>query len=388
VTSFPADARRLILARALRGFGDGLVSVLLAGHLTALGYSPFQVGAIVTGTLFGSALLTLAVGIYGHRLDHRRVLLGASALMLATGIGFARVTAFWPLLVIAVVGTLNPSAGDVSLFLPTEQAMLAGTVDGRARTSLFAWYNLSGAFAGALGALASGLPTVPRVGFLVYAALAVLAALLYAPLPSPKPRDEAPSAAPLAESRRVVLRLAALFSLDAFGGGFVVQSLLVLWLYRRFALSVETTGVIFFASGLLGAVSQLGSSWLSARIGHVRTMVYTHLPSNALLVLTAVMPTAPLAIALLLLRTSISQMDVPARQAYVMAVVPPRERAAASSLTNVPRSLAAALPPLIAGALLARSSFGWPLICAGVLKGGYDLLLLAQFGSLPPKEAA
>jgi MFS family permease len=395
-----ADARRLVAARALRGFADGFVSVLLAGYLTAIGYSPFQVGAIVTGTLLGSAAVTLAVGLASHRLNHRRVLLAASLLMLATGIGFAGVTAFWPLLVIAVVGTLNPSAGDVSLFLPTEQALLAETGDGRDRTALFAWYNLAGAFAGALGALGSAIPvtlamrnhwnavSAQRAGFVLYAAIAVLAALLYASLtPGTAPAAAAPSA-PLLQSRRVVLRLAALFSLDSFGGGFVVQSLLVLWLYRRFALSVETAGAVFFAAGLLGAISQLGSAWLAARIGHVRTMVYTHLPSNVLLVLTALMPTAPLAIAMLLLRTSISQMDVPARQAYVMAVVPPRERAAAASVTNVPRSLAAAIPPLITGALLDRSAFGWPLIIAGTLKAIYDLLLLAQFGSREPEHAA
>jgi MFS family permease len=396
--SAAADARRLVATRALRGFADGLVSVLLAGYLTAIGYSPFQVGAIVTGTLLGSAALTLAVGLGGHRLARRGVLLGAAALMVATGLGFAAVTAFWPLLLIAVVGTLNPSAGDVSLFLPTEQALLSESVDGRDRTALFAWYNLSGAFAGAVGALASGIPlalarrhhwdalAAERAGFVVYAAIGLVAAFVYASLPRGAVPSEPVASAPLLTSRRVVLRLAALFSLDSFGGGFVVQSLLVLWLYRRFALSTASAGAIFFAAGLLGALSQLGSSHLAARIGHVRTMVYTHLPSNVLLILTAFMPTATLAVAMLLLRTSISQMDVPARQAYVMAVVPPRERAAASSVTNVPRSLAAALPPLVAGALLDRTAFGWPLVCAGVLKAIYDVLLLAQFGSQQPEH--
>jgi predicted MFS family arabinose efflux permease len=303
-------------------------------------------------------------------------------------------------LVIAIVGTLNPSAGDVSLFLPTEQAVLSEKIDSRHRTEAFAFYNLSGAFAGALGALMSGVPvmlamrhgwdsiTAFRAGFVLYAVVAIFAGLLYASLADGAARARDAPAAALEKSRRVVLRLAALFSLDSFGGGFVVQSLLVLWLYRRFALSVETTAAIFFAAGLLGAVSQLGSSWLAARIGHVRTMVYTHLPSNALLVLTAFMPTAPLAIATLLLRTSISQMDVPARQAYVMAVVPPEERAAASSVTNVPRSLAAAIPPLVAGAILDRTTFGWLLILAGTIKAIYDILLLVQFGSLEPEHSA
>ena len=179
-----------------------------------------------------------------------------------------------------------------------------------------------------------------------------------------------------------MLRLATLFSLDAFGGGFVVQSLLVLWLYRRFQLSVATAGAIFFAAGMVGALSQLLSSKLAARIGHVRTMVYTHLPANLFLVVAGVVPSAPLAVTFLLLRASLSQMDVPARQAYVMALVPPEERMAASSVTNVPRSLAAAIPPLFAGILLDRSSFGWPLVLGGVLKALYDLLLLAQFRTL------
>ena len=179
-----------------------------------------------------------------------------------------------------------------------------------------------------------------------------------------------------------------LFSLDSFGGGFVVQSLLALWLFRRFGLSVETAGAIFFAAGLAAGLSQLLSARLAARIGLIHTMVFTHLPSNVLLVLVAVMPTAPLAVACLLLRMCISQMDVPARQSYVMAVVPPEERAAAASVTNVPRSLAAALSPLLAGALLTRTSFGWPLVCAGVAKIVYDLLLLSQFRAVVPEEEA
>jgi predicted MFS family arabinose efflux permease len=195
-------------------------------------------------------------------------------------------------------------------------------------------------------------------------------------------------AAPLARSRRVVLRLAALFTLDSFGGGFVVQSLVVLWLYRRFALSVATTGTIFFAAGLVAAWSQFLSARLAGRIGLVRTMVYTHLPANIFLALAGVVPSAPLAVAFLLLRAALSQMDVPARQAYVMGLVPPEERMAAASVTNVPRSLASALPPLFTGLLLDWSSFGWPLVCGGALKALYDLLLLAQFrGVHPPADS-
>jgi MFS family permease len=380
------DARILLVTRILRGFADGIVAVILAGYLTSLGFSPFQVGAIVTGTLLGSAALTLAAGLWGGRFTKRRILLGASALMCATGIGFAGVTAFWPLFVVAVAGTLNPSAGDVSLFLPTEQAALAHASSDRDRTSLFAWYNLGGSLAGALGALASGIPAfierhrhldVERWVFVVYAATAMIAAIFYTRLSS---SIEAPSVTmALQKSRKIVLKLSALFSLDSLGGGLVVQSLVILWLYKRFGLSVTTAGQIFFVAGLCGAFSQLASSWLAERIGLVETMVYTHLPSNLLLVLAGLMPNATGAVTCLLLRMSVSSMDVPARQSYVMSVVPPEERAAASSVTNVPRSLAAALTPLAAGWMLEHSTFGWPLICAGIIKAIYDLLLLAQF---------
>ena len=394
--STTADTRLLLATRALRGFADGLVSVLLASYLSALGFSPFRIGAIVTGTLVGSAALTLAIGLFSHRLSRKRILIGASLLMLATGAGFFGVTQFWPLLVIAVAGTLNPSSGDVSLFLPTEQAVLAEIVPGPDRTLLFAWYNLAGTFAGAAGALASGGPaTVARLldipllqaqrgGFLVYACVAVIAGLLYRGL-SPRVESQyAQAKRPLAKSRAIVLRLAALFSIDSAGGGFVVQSLLALWLFHRFNLSVPATAAFFFVAGLFAALSQLLSSRLAARFGLINTMVFTHLPANLLLIVAGIIPSAPIALSLLLVRMILSSMDVPARQSFVMAVVPPEERAAAASVTNVPRSLASALTPLLAGAMLEHTSFGWPLICGGILKAGYDLLLLAQFRHLKP----
>ncbi len=394
------DAGRLILAHGLRAFADGFVSVTLASYLTGLGFSPLEVGAIVTSTLLGSAVLTLAVGLFGQRLRRRTLLLGASALMLLTGLGFASVTAFWPLLVIAVVGTLNPSAGDVSVFLPIEQAILPETAADRDRTALFARHNLAGRLAGVSGALASGIPpvlahraswdltTVQRAGFVLYAAVAVLAALLYSRLlPALEVRPTRKRLAPLATSRPMMLRLAALFTLDSAGGGLVVQSLLALWLFKRFDLPVQIAGAVFFAAGLLAAFSQLVSSRLAAAIGLINTMVFTHLPSNVLLMLAALMPNAPLAVAFLLLRMLFSQMDVPARQSYVMAVVPREEREAAASVTNVPRSLGSAFTPLLAGWLLSQTAFGWPLIIAGITKSVYDVLLLVQFrGVKPPEE--
>jgi predicted MFS family arabinose efflux permease len=375
-----------------------MVSVLLASYLSDLGFSPVEIGVLITGTLFGSAALTLAVGLFGQRLSPRHILLATSGLMFLTGLGFLGVTSFWPLLLIAIAGTLNPSAGDVSPFLPTEQALLTRTVPAAGRTALFARYNLTAIFLGACGALVSGVPVAiakhqdwdliaaQRSGFVLYAAVAVLVALLYRGLSPSLDPSPASRAAPLARSRRIVLRLAALFSLDSFGGGFVVQSLLALWLFKRFGLSLEVAGAVFFAAGLLGAFSQLASAWLAQRIGLVRTMVYSHLPSNCLLILAAFAPSAPLAVACFLARQSLSQMDVPARQSYVMAMVPPEERAAAASITNLPRSLVAAFAPALGGYLLDRSTFGWPLLLGGSIKIVYDLLLLAQFRHQRPEE--
>ena len=370
--------RRVVAVRALRGFADGFVSVLLAEHLLSLGFSPLRVGIIVTGTLVGSAVLTLAVGLVGHRITTRTLLLGASALMAATGAGFATVEAFLPLLAIAAIGTLNPSAGDVSVFLPTEQAFLAGHASPTDRAGLYARYNLGGSLAGAFGALLAAAVT-GRAGFVIYTAVALVAAALYWQLPRDRPVVREDGARPLQHSRRVVLTLAALFSLDSAGGGLVVQSLLVLWLHLRWDLSPATTGAVFFAVGTLSAFSQLAAAWLARRIGLIRTMVFTHLPANGFLVLAALAPNRWLAIALLLLRSALSQMDVPARQAFVMSVVRPEERAAAASVTNVPRSLAAATTPALAGWLLSTGRLAWPLVLAGVAKATYDVLLLLQF---------
>ncbi|MCA9853252.1 MAG: MFS transporter [Dehalococcoidia bacterium] len=394
--SATVDARRLVTARSLRGFADGFVSVALASYLRDIGFSPIEVGAIVTSTLLGSAALTLVVGFWASGVPQRTVLIIATGLMAFTGFGFAGITEFWPLLVVAFAGTLNPSGGDVSVFLPVEQSLLTGAVADRDRTALFARYNLGAIFAAALGALCSGLPVffanraeidvteAQRIAFALYGVLALGLTLLYLGLQQPEGLRR--RAAPLKESRRIVLRLSALFSLDSLGGGLVVQSLLALWLFERFDLSVGATGTIFFAAGLCSAFSQLVAAWLARRIGLIRTMVYTHLPANLFLILAALMPNVGLAVAFLLARMALSQMDVPARQSYVMAVVPPEERVTAASVTNVPRSLAAATTPLVAGLMLNATSFGWPLIAAGLIKATYDLLLLWQFQSVRPPE--
>src|SRR5215204_3496703 len=394
------DAGVLLRARGVRAFGDGFVSVLLPLHLTTLGFSNLQIGAVATTTLIGSAALTLLVGLLAYRLGRRLLLLRASLLMIATGLGFAFVHDFWPLVVVAFMGTLNPSSGDVSIFLPTEQALLPQTVNAPQRTALFARYSLVGSLVAALGALSAGLPDLVAEGtdvtlgqaiegmFLLYALLGLGAFWLYRGLsPQLEPAD-AHATAPLGRSKRMVYTLAGLFSLDSFGGGFVVQSLLALWLFQRFDLSVTTTGTIFFWTGLLSAFSQLAAPRLANRIGLVKTMVYTHIPANVFLMATPFMPTLPLAIATLLLRSTLSSMDVPARTSYVMAVVTPPERPAAASVTNVPRSLAAAASPSLSGWMLSVSGFGWPLLIGGALKVMYDLLLLHMFEKeRPPEES-
>ena len=392
------DVRRLLWVRGLRAFGDGYVSLLLPLYLITLGLSPFQVGVIATGTLLGSGILTLLVGLHAYRFRYRTLLLMATALMMATGLGFAAVSDFWPLLVIAVVGTLNPSSGDVSVFLPLEQAVLARVVGDRQRTSVFARYSLVGALVGAVGALFAGFPEflagAMNIGvkpalqamFVLYALLGLVSSLIYRKLPASLAVETDTPVAPLRQSKRIVYTLATLFSLDAFGGGFIVQSLLALWLFEKFQLSIVVTGAIFFWTGVLSAFSYLVAVRIANRIGLVNTMVFTHLPANALLLALPFVPDLPWVIVLLLVRSALSQMDVPTRSSYVMAVVSPGERAAAASITSVPRSLASAVSPLIAGYLLGLSSFGWPLLIAGSLKIAYDLLLLTTFRTVRPPE--
>jgi MFS family permease len=398
VTGSPA-IRRLLAAKALRGFADGYVALLLPAWLLERGFTPLQVGVIATTTLAGSGLATLGVGWIAHRYHYRALLLAATGLMAATGLGFAAVEDYAPLLLVAFVGTLNPSSGDVSVFLPLEHAFLSRVVSDRDRTPAFARYSLVGALAGAAGSLAAGLPVllarIPGVDsraalqamFVLYAVIAAAAGLVYRGLPrsegaaSPGARHAA-----LGRSRTRVYTLAALFSVDAFAGGLVVQSMLALWLYQRHGLSPVAAGTIFFWTGLLSAASFMVAAPVARRIGLVNTMVYTHIPAGICLVLIPFAASLPAVVALLLVRAALSQIDVPTRSSYVMAIVTPEERPAAASATSVPRSLAAAASPFLAGWMLGVSAFGWPLVAAGALKIAYDLLLLITFRDVRPPE--
>jgi predicted MFS family arabinose efflux permease len=345
----------------------------------------------------GSAALTLAVGLAGHRVPAKRLLFVACGLMGLTGVAFSQIHAFWPLVVVGFIGTLNPSGGDVSPFLPLEQSLLAHLGAPSQRTRLFARYSLAGTLMTALGALSVGvleplraysrLPQLTLIegAFVAYGLLGLVSAALYRALPAPAPEAEAPRT-PLGPSRRNVLGLAALFSLDSFGGGFMVQSLFALWLFHRFGLSLAVAGGFFFWTGALSALSQLAAPMLARRIGLINTMVFTHIPASLCVIAVAFAPNVATAFALLFVRALLSNMDVPARTSYVMAIVTPAERAAAAGVTNVPRSLASAFSPALAGLLFSVSPFAWPLVIGGSLKITYDLLLLWRFQKVRPPE--
>jgi MFS family permease len=393
-----AAVERLLVAKGLRAFGDGFVSLLLPVYLLELGYNALQVGVIATATLLGSGVLALGIGLHAYRFHYRTLLLAAAMLMAATGAGFALVTDFWPLLVIAIVGTLNPSSGDVSVFLPLEHAVLSRVVADEERTATFARYSLVGSLVAAAGSLAAGVPgaaaaewgfttrTAIQAMFVLYGAIGLATFFVYRGLPAALSASGPKANAPLTRSKARVYALAALFSLDAFGGGFIVQSMIALWLYQRHGVSAAEAGAIFFFASLLSAVSFLIAVRIAERIGLVNTMVFTHIPANLCLVALPFVDSMAAVVPLLLVRSLLSQMDVPTRSSYVMAIVLPEERPAAASITSVPRSLAAAASPFVAGYMLAASSFGWFLVAAGAIKIAYDVMLLAAFRNIRPPE--
>ena len=390
------DILLLYIARGVRGFGDGFAVIILPAYLTTIGFSPGQIGVIASASLLGTALLTLAVGFIAPRHDLRNLLLAGAGLMACTGVAFPNFDAFALIAIIAFAGTVNPSTGDLGVLVPLEHAMLAHGVSDQERTRTFARYSLIGALSMAAGALAAALPdfivladitrlSAFKMMFYAYALLGLVSIALYRRLPHAR-MDEARPSAPLGPSRGIVYKLAALFSLDAFAGGFVVQSLLALWLFERFDLSLSAASLFFFWSSVFSAFSYPVAAWLAKRIGLVNTMVYTHIPSSIFLILAAFSPNLLLALVLLLLRSALSQMDVPTRTSYVMAVVTPAERTAAASVTAVPRSLASSISPAMAGVLLA-TPFSWlPLVVCGVLKIGYDVALLYSFRHVKPPE--
>jgi len=383
-------------ARGVRGFGDGFAVILLPAYLTAIGYDTVEIGYVATAALLGSSALTLLFGFAAHRYDLRQMLLVGATLIVATGVVFPNIEHFVFVLLVAFFGTINPQTGDSGIMVPLEHAMLTKSIADQDRTRAFARYSLTGALATAAGALFAATPDF-LVGFGItrlqafqamfygYAAIGVLAAFLYGQLPHASAREET-AITPLGPSRRTVYKLAALFSLDSFAGGFLVQSLLALWLFQRFDLSLSTASVFFFWTSVFTAFSYPIAARLSARIGLINTMVFTHIPSSLFLIMAAFSPDLFMTMGLLLARSALAQMDVPARSSYVMAVVTPAERTAAASVTAVPRSLASSLSPALSGWLLGLPFAGLPLVICGVLKITYDLGLLYSFRHVRPPE--
>lgn len=391
------DARLLFTTRGLRMFGYGFVSVVLVLYLAAVGLPDAQIGLVLTLTLLGDAAISLWLTTHADRVGRRRVLLVGSLLMGFAGIGFAASSSLAVLVVAATIGVISPSGNEVGPFLAVEQASLSQTIPDASRTRVFAWFNLTGSFATAAGALAGGTlataliaagnSTVNAyrgviVGYaLVACALALLFTRVSGAVEAPAPPDVSIARRlGLHRSQRTVARLSALFALDAFGGGFVVQSLIAYWFHLRFGADPAVIGGALFGANLLAGISALAAVRIAEKIGLVRTMVFTHLPSNVLLILVPLMPTLPLAIVVLLARFSISQMDVPTRQSYTMAVVDPDERSAAAGVTGIARSIGAAISPLAAAPLIGGVALaGVPFLLAGSLKIVYDVLLYRGF---------
>lgn len=406
------DVRLLFATRVARLFGYGFLAVVLVLYLAELGVAESSIGVLLTATLLGDTAISFWMTTRADRLGRRRMLRLGALLMIAGGVIFASTDAFAILLAAAIVGVISPSGGEVGPFLALEQAALAQSVPPTRRTGTFAWYSLAGSFATALGSLAggalaeglqrAGLSAVESYRALLYGYAGVGAFLLllfWRLSPSveaaPGPRwENGPSAVRprlgLHRSRGVVLRLSSLFALDAFAGGFVVQSFVAYWFHRRFGADPALLGAIFFGAHALAGLSALSAAWVARRIGLLNAMVFTHLPSNALLLLVPLMPSLGWAIAVLLVRFSISQMDVPTRQSYTMAVVDPDERSAAAGITSIARTIGAALAPVAAGPLYATAALaGLPFFTAGGLKAIYDLVLWRSFRSLkPPEETA
>jgi MFS family permease len=392
-----SDIFYLYAARSARGFGDGFAAIILPAYLSELGFNPFQIGVVATAALLGSAVMTLAIGILAPRHDLRTLLLACAGLMIATGAAIPSSQHFVFIALIAFIGTMNPTTGDIGVHVPLEQAALAHGVSDQDRTRTFARYSLIGALSIAAGALTAGTPDLLvsfglermaafKIMFYIYAALGLLAGILYSCLPHAKAEAAFPQRRALGPSRGTVYKLAALFSLDSFAGGFAVQSLLALWLFERFELSLAAASGFFFWSNIFSAFSYPVAARLGKRFGLVNTMVFTHIPSSICLILAAFSSSLTIVLALLLVRSAFSQMDVPTRTSFVMAVVTPAERTAAASMTAVPRSLASSISPAISGAMLSTSFIGLPFVICGVLKIVYDVALLYSFRHMKPPE--
>jgi len=399
------DIPLLFTTRIIRMFGYGFLSVVLALYLAQRGLSEGEIGLLLTLTLAGDAAITLWITTSADRMGRRRMLIFGAGLMIMSGVVFSLTGNYILLVVTAIIGVISPSGNEIGPFLSIEQAALSQLLPDEKRTQTFAWYNLVGSFATATGALVGGglAQLLQGMGYtplnsyravllgytLIGVVLADLFLLLSQSVEAPKLVEAIPIRRRLGlhRSRGVVLRLSSLFAIDAFAGGLVVQSMVAYWFNIKFGVQPGVLGSIFFGANILAGVSALSAAWIAKRIGLINTMVFTHIPSNILLILVPFMPTLPLAITALLLRFSISQMDVPTRQSYTMAVVSPDERSAAMGVTSIARSVGATLSPAITGQLLSVSSLiGTPFMIAGGMKIIYDLLVWRGFRAVKPPE--
>ena len=402
------DIPLLFATRSVRLFAYGFLSVVLVLYLSAVGLDHERIGLLLTLTLLGDTAVSLPITTWADRIGRRRMLVVGAILMVFAAVLFALTRDFAWLLIAATIGVISPSGSEIGPFLSIEQAALSQLLPGVRRTTVFAWYNLIGSFATAVGALAGGFvcqwaesrgaigAEVFRPVVFGYGAFGLVLAAMFCWLssrvevaPNERTADSTKGPLGLGRSRGIVAKLSVLFALDAFGGGFIVQSVLAYWFKVRFDVDLATLGGIFFGANILAGLSSLLAARLANRIGLINTMVFTHLPSNVLLILVPLMPNFPLALTLLLIRYSISQMDVPTRQSYVMAVVSPEERSAAAGVTAMARSLGAALSPWMATRFLGADNVllaGMPFYLAGGLKVVYDLLLYREFVALKPPE--
>ena len=398
-TRLTRDGWLLLASKGTRNFGYGFLSVILALYLNEVGFTPIEVGFILTATLIGSAMLTGIVTARADRLGRRRMLMVSSALMALSGIIFAVAHTPWLLVVAALTGTISATSGEVGPFETVESAILPQTTSEERRNRAFGLYNAVGAAMVALGALAAGVPARTsqldilasyRLMFWLYAAIGVSTLLIASRLSQKVELAQLPERTgfvTLTHSRGPILKLAGLFAIDAFAGGFVVQSLIVYWFSLRFGVGAEYLGPLFFGVNVMKSISYLLAVRIADRIGLLNTMVFSHLPSNVMLMMIPLMPTLASASILLLARHLLSQMDVPTRGSYIVAVVEPEERVAATGVTSLARTTAQAFGPVIAGAALSVARFGFPFFVGGGLKIVYDLALYFSFrGHKPPEE--
>src|SRR5258708_6117247 len=398
------DGRLLFATRTVRLFAYGFLAIILGLYLSASGLTDTQIGLVLSLTLLGDAAIALPITIIADRLGRRRMLIVGSGLMILAGVVCALTSDITLLVIPAIIGTISPSGTEVGPFLAIEQVALPQTTTNQQRTHIFAWYSLLGSFTTGIGSLAGGVLSQAlqnagqtpfnsyRVVIIGYALLGAVLAVMFTRL-SPA-IGLTPSTVPptlknlfgLQRSRKVVYKLSALFMIDAFAGGLVVQSLVALWFNKRFGVDPAVIGGIYFGANILAGLSALAAGRVAARFGLVNTMIMTHVPSNILLILVPIMPNLPLAIFMLLARFSISQMDVPTRQSYTVAVVDPEERSAANGVTNIARTTASAFSPGVTGALFSAGYFAVPFFLAGGLKLVYDYLLYRNFQTIKPPE--